>query len=289
MEIQSDIVRDILLGMRYTIRYLQRDSLKNQLFNNKVTPDDIKSGRINPYRAAFRYDAIYIRSNGFDKLILSIDNVPKKYNELINSLNVQYKTRGVYFENLSNRFIEDCFKNQTIRNHLDWYPQDEFSGIISDQQIDYYLNDPEFKELAIGMSYDATSLFGAITSYWGMALNSYFIIEDLLGNEALETPGIIMRTTLTDADQAKRLSGRYRLVTGPPNTEYGKEFEMTSEGKQLYIKRNNEDAQLLYPWAPKKMEFFVSGGRSLIMFSSESSDKITIVHGTSDNTIWEKY
>ena len=54
-------------------------------------------------------------------------------------------------------------------------------------------------------------------------------------------------------------------------------------------KHNNEVAQLLYPWVPTKMEFFVEGERSLIMFSSESSDKITIVHGTSDNTIWEKY
>lgn len=288
VEIQSDIATDIRFSMLFTLRYIQRDSIKNLLFNNELTADDIKSGRFPHVRAAFRYDPMLIRSNGYDKLILDIDDIPKKYNELVNSLNIQYKSRKPYLEGLSKRFIEDCFKNQTIRNHLDWYGRDVFTGEISDQQIDYYLNDPEFKELAIGMSYNAESLFRAITSYRVQALNSYFLIEDLLGGEALETPDWIRRTTLADAEQAQRLRGSYRLIKGPTNTAYGKEFEITSEGKQLYVKLINGEAQLLYAWYPEILEFFTEGGRSLIRFPTDSSDKLTIVHGSPNNTIWEK-
>ena len=45
MEIQSDIATDIIFSMHFTRRYLQRDSVKNLLFNNELTADDIKSGR----------------------------------------------------------------------------------------------------------------------------------------------------------------------------------------------------------------------------------------------------
>ena len=286
VEIQSDIATDIRFSMHTTRRYLQRDSIKNLLFNYELTADDIKSGRLH-LRAAFRYDPMLIRSNGYDKLILDMDDIPKKYNELVHSLNIQYKSRKPYLEGLSKRFIEDCFKNQNIRNHLDWYGRDVFTGEISDQQIDYYLNDPELKELAIGMSYNAESLFGAITSYRVQALNSYFLIEDLLGDEALENPWI-RKTTLADAEQAQRLRGSYSLIKGPTNTAYGKEFEITSEGKQLYVKLINGKAQLLYAWHPEKLEFFTAGGRSLIRFPTDSSDKLTIVHGSPNNTIWEK-
>ena len=288
VEIQSDIATDIRFSMLTTYRYLQRDSVKNLLFNNELTADDIKSGRFPHVRAAFRYDPMLIRSNGYDRLILDIDDIPKKYNELVNSLNIQYKSRKPYLEGLSKRFIEDCFKNQNIRNHLDWYGRDVFTGEISDQQIDYYLNDPEFKELAIGMSYNAESLFRAITSYRVQALNSYFIIEDLLGEETLETPNWIRKTTLADAEQAQRLRGSYRLINGPTNTAFGKVFEITSEGKQLYVKLNNGEAQLLYAWHPEKLEFFTERGGSLIRFPTDSSDKLTIVHGSPNNTIWEK-
>lgn len=288
VEIQSDIAADIRFSMLTTYRYLQRDTVKNLLFNNELTADDIKSGRFPHVRAAFTYDPMLIRSNGYDKLILDMDDIPKKYNELVNSLNIQYKSRKPYLEGLSKRFIEDCFKNQNIRNHLDWYGRDVFTGEISDQQIDYYLNNPEFKELAIGMSYNAESLFRAITSYRVQALNSYFIIQNLLGGEAFETPNWIRETTLADAEQAQRLRGSYRLIKGPTNTWYGNEFEITSEGKQLYVKLINGEAQLLYAWHPELLEFFTSSGRSLIRFPTDSSDMLTIVHGSPNNTIWKK-
>jgi hypothetical protein len=288
VEIQSDIATDIRFSMLTTYRYLQRDTVKNLLFNNELTADDIKSGRYPYVMAAFRYDPMLIRSTGYNKLILDINDIPKKYNELVNSLNHQYKIRKPYLELLSNKFIEDCFKNENTRNHLDWYGRDVFTGEISDQQIDYYLNDPEFKKLAIGMSYNAQDLFSAITGYRVQALNSYFLIEELLGEEALETPDHIRRTTLADAEQAQRLRGSYRLIKGPTNTNYKKEFEITSEGKQLYVKLNNGEAQLLYAWHPEKLEFFTEGGSSLIRFPTDSPDKLTIVHGSPNNTIWEK-
>lgn len=290
VEIQSDIASDIRVSNFFIGRYIKRDSIKNLIFNNKVTYDDIKSGRIKPRNAAFIYDLMYINSNGFEKLRQEFDDIPDKYNGLITSLNFQYQFTGTYLEDVAQAYIDDLHKNTDYRiNNLDWYAQDLFNNSISDQQIDFYLNDPKYKDLVMYMSNDAAGLLSAIIQYRGMALISYFKIEELLADKAFETPNYIRRTSLSDAKQADSIIGTYKLTEGPSNTKFGAEIKITSEGKNLYaVVNDNEPIDLKY-WHPEKLEFYSNfARRSILRFSSKTPNKLTIMNGNIDQTEWEK-
>ena len=291
VEIQNDIVSDIRVSNFFISRYIKRDSIKNLIFDNKVTHDDIKSGRIIPSKAAFIYDLMYINKNGYEKLRQEFDDIPKTYDTLVNSLNIQYKLIGTYLEDVAKNYKDNQQKNHDFRiNNLDWYDQDLFNNSISDQQIEFYLKDPKFKDLVMYMSNDAAVLLTAIISYRNVALRSYFIIEDLLGDQALKRPELIRRTTLTDAKLAKSIIGTYKLTEGPTNTLFGDEIKITSEGKNLYAEAHNIQPSLLSYWHAEKLEFYCQqiSRKSIIRMSSKTPDKLIIINGNVDQTEWKK-
>ena len=138
------------------------------------------------------------------------------------------------------------------------------------------------------MSQRSKVAFRGIIDYRVRALNTYFKINDLLGEEALIAPKQIRETTLSDAGQAASINGIYKLISGSPKTSYGTEFEITSKGKQLYLKQQNNDPLLLYYWDPENLEFFPLHVSSILVLSSRNPDIITIINGDSDNTKWKK-
>ncbi len=290
VEIQSDIALDIRSCNIFTGRYIERDSIKNLIFNNRVTYDDIKSGRIDASRAAFKYDLMNINREGYEKFRLEVDDIPEQYNELAIVLNRQYNVVGNYLEDLALGYREKVTKNRDYRiDHLEWFSQDLFTNTISDEQIDFYLNDPKYMDLVMYMSDGAASLFIAINNYRYLALRSYFLIEDLLSDQAFETPEIIRQTTLADAQEADHIIGIYKISNGPSNTTFGDEIKITSQGKDLFIETNNEGPWPLNYWHPDKLEFLCyMAGRSVLIFSSKTPNRLKIINGNIDQTEWEK-
>ena len=290
VEIQRDIARDIDFTNNYIRRFKVRDSRKNLIFNNKVTNHDIKSGRIDMYRAAFIRDPIRIQRNAFEKFKNEIDDISVEYDELVSMLDQQYNMSGKYLEELNISFKYDQNKNKDyLYSHLDWFAQDEFDDVISDEQIDFYLNDPEYKNLVMRMSQRSKSVILGVIAYRVQALKTYFKIKELLGDKGSIDPKEIRETTLSDAGQADSIIGIYKLISGSPKTSFGTEFEITSMGKQLYLVQQNSDPLLLYYWDSENLEFFPFQGSSILVLSSKTPDKITIINGDSDNTIWEKH
>lgn len=290
VEIQRDIARDIDFTNGYIRRFKIRDSRKNLIFKNKVTEDDITSGRINMYRGAFIRDPLRIQRTAYEKFKNEIKGIPEEYDELFLILDQLYNFNGKYIEDLEISSKYDQNKNRDfLFSHLDWFAQDEFDDVISDEQIDFYLNEPEYRNLVMRMSQRSKSVILGVMAYRVQALKTYFNIKELLGDKGLIDPKEIRETTLSEAGQADSIIGIYKLISGSPQTSYGTEFEITSKGKQLYLVQQNSEPLLLYYWDSENLEFFPFQGSSILVLSSKTPDIITIINGDSDNTIWEKY
>ncbi|RZW38657.1 MAG: hypothetical protein EX263_13965, partial [Flavobacteriaceae bacterium] len=83
VEIQRDITRDIQYSRWSIGRYIERDSIKNLVMNDKVNYDDIKNERINAYSLAYDFSPMKLQTNGYTQFSNKIDKMPKKYKALL--------------------------------------------------------------------------------------------------------------------------------------------------------------------------------------------------------------
>jgi len=288
-EIQRDIVSDINYSNYFIGRYIKRDSIKNIILNNQLTYDDLKSGKVNADYAAFYRDEIVIQTNGFEQFVKKIDVLPEKYNDLLTMLNELYKVQKFHVEFFVEQYQEGLSKNiDHSYYNTTWYAHYNFTNSISDEQIDFYLHNPMFKNYVMRLSSNAFSLFMAVTSYRVKSIQVFYKIQELLGNESFEITNDIRNTSLKTTEEANRFIGEYQLVSGPDNTVFGNTLEITNDGKQLFVSSGRRKNVLLFYWDIDKPEFIISRAPVVLRFDSIDNSRLSIIHGKMDNTHWIK-
>jgi len=288
VEIQRDITRDIQYSRWSIGRYIERDSIKNLVMNDKVNYDDIKNERINAYSLAYYFSPMKLQTNGYTQFSNKIDKMPKKYKALLLELNTLYQFMGSDIEFNNNRFKEIALKNvDESYDQFEWYTKDRFNREMSEEQIDFYLHNPKFKAYAMHMFNEATKLFISVTRYRPKAIEMYFKIDEMLDGEGLETPDYLRNTSLADSTQAKPLLGYYEQVSGSVDSRLGSSIEITSRGKQLYL--NSQDTEvLLHYYHPTKMQFYIEWSSIILKFNQNENEDLTVIGGRGDERRWRK-
>ncbi|MFL0353978.1 DUF6090 family protein [Xanthomarina sp. GH4-25] len=212
-EIQNDLKEDILKSKELFAYYKERDSIIQLAINNKLTRENYLSDKkyyyINVAMNAFH---LKIHSNGYQNFSNNLDNVPKKYQEVISTLNEIY-TYNKYeidkfdtrIDKITDRLIDNLGATKT------WFynvSQDK----ISNEAIHYFLNDSLYKNALHIYSNAAFNLTNHVSQFNQNAIKAYRTIAELTGNPK-ELPDFIPHHLIdVTPQQFKELSGNYTLV-----------------------------------------------------------------------------
>lgn len=161
-EIHRDLSEDILESNGLITSYKLEDSIINILMTKKMSIEDFKGeeGFNYAYAAANYYD-LKMNTNGFELLMANSDNIPENYQSVVESL------KKIYIDDKGN--LETTLKNtedavQDYLSHImlnmDWPNELYYHGRLTNDAINFYINDAYFKNhltqyhiLAIGNYY----------------------------------------------------------------------------------------------------------------------------------------
>lgn len=176
-----------------------------------------------------------------------------------------------------------------LGNHQPWYAEDIHSGQLSDAQVDYYLNNPKFKNHVFQNHQTFRSLMWGYSRYQPEAMEIYIMINEILEDKARELPDKIRTTSVKTEKDANRFIGTYELDSDPDNTQFGKRLEVKLKDKDLYFTFEGEES-------PNKLLFFsaeypvfgIYTTAILLKFESSGENTLSIITGSQSQTHWVK-
>ena len=278
--VQSELAQNILNSDGVIDDFIKRDSVKNLIFNNKLTYRDYKNniGYNRPLFFTFYYDNFDVDAIAYDNLTQNSEEIPKKYAPILDKLNYLYLKIKTRIDVINQRYqktvygtIDDLLKTKS------WFSDDSFKGTHSDVAIHYFRTNFQYKAEVSKTVSDASNLSGAACKYRKNAIDAYLAIARVLGNED-KTPDYISYT-LKDKKIIDRYVGSYQQVYGPPRTEMGERIEITKNGNQLFFtaKTTNEKIPIYYF---KNSTFFFVNNPKLIKF--DKTGELTVIDGYTD-------
>ncbi|TYA57504.1 DUF6090 family protein [Formosa maritima] len=212
-EVQNDLKEDILKSKELFSYYETRDSIIQLALNNKLTREnylgDKKWMYFNVATNAFH---LKIHSNGYKNFSDNLDNVPKKYQEIIAPLNEIYTYNKYEIDKFDTRIDKITDR---LMDHLGatkpWYyamRQEE----ISDEAVHYFLNDSLYKNALYLYSNAAGNLTRNVTDFDQNAIKAYHKIAKLTEHPK-ELPDFIPQHLIEPTpQQVQELLGNYTLV-----------------------------------------------------------------------------
>jgi uncharacterized coiled-coil protein SlyX len=213
-EVQKDLGTNIQQSEYLFDYYERRDSIISLALHDQLNKSN--------YRGDNNYEYLYVAMNahhlkihdkGFRSLTERLDDVPKRYKELLEPLNEIY-TYNKYeidkfdarLDKITDRLMDDQASKQ------DWYYKLN-QGEISATAIDYYLHDPLYKNALYLYSNAAANLTRHVEWFDYNAVHSYKQIRKLTGHPE-KLPEFIPQNQITvTKEMYKALVGNYRLVS----------------------------------------------------------------------------
>jgi hypothetical protein len=296
-KIQREILLDLRSGEELIDWYNLSDSLSTRIILGQLSYDELAANRGNfQYRREnLDYTSIFWKTynqqnNGYKQLMSILDDLPDKYDDLVALLNKNYLEGGQDFAT-KNKNSEQGVQNYKdyLVTHYDWYARDAKTGILSDEQIDFILHDPFFKNCVSLNHQTTTTLVYQYSQYHDGIMHAYLMIQELLGEKAGELPGDIRTTSLQEASQANRFTGNYQLVSGSENTRLGKSLYIRAEGKDLYaIGESDVEYGPLQYLGPEKPWFILPVSSIILRFDYHQANTISILQGIQERTLFTK-
>lgn len=293
VKIQTDLLQDLTAGDRLVKDFINRNSMANLVSSGNLTVEDVIDAKKSMYPSltyvVYFWNGYVIQPYGYNQLMNILDELPVEYDELIDMLNKNYnwqRTFGTMNENSED--IVKQYKDYLANNHS-WRATDNYNGEISDEQMDYILNNPKFKNHVNLLHDETNSLVWGYTYYRKQVMQSYIMINEQLGQSPKVIPKEIRNTSLAHETDAERLVGTYKLSAGPDNTGFGKNLEIVNEGKDLYIKKESGEKRgpLLFMDSEKPW-FSVIGVASIFRFENDGENRLSIINPSRDQTHWLK-
>ncbi|MEH6770951.1 hypothetical protein [Maribacter arcticus] len=283
-EIQQELVNDIDRSKQIFDRFIRDNSITDSILLNKSTANDYKYAEKSGHRLGHIYSDFdfVINTNGYDNLMRNIDNISEKYQPILKDLKNLYVTIKSNIDIYNSRLRETVYKN--IDDSYNQYssPLLNLRGIVNDQSINYYLNDPHYKNMVHKYMNDRANITRASQSYRFKALETYGKIQALIkGTDSIPKElGLEPKTetllntivgtykikdsTLADSQSDIRISNK------------GKELHFMVEEKGIDIKLGHHRASIFVLMdtpnhiifnTPNKGEFIVSKGAVYKTFS----------------------
>ena len=212
-EIQKDLEEDILKSKELFTYYKNSDSIIQLASNNKLSREDyLGNNRVDYINVAVNAFHMKIHNNGYEKLTDNLDNIPEKYQGLIAPLNEIY-TYDKYeidkfdarIDKVTDRLMDDFAASKT------WYykwTQNE----ISDEAINYFLNDPFYKNAMASYTNASVNLRINVNSFNRHANEVYRTISKLTGYPKTLPDFIPHHLIEPTVQELEAIKGKYNLV-----------------------------------------------------------------------------
>lgn len=291
MAIQDDIVADTYTSQWLLNKYIRDDSLYNKVFNNHYDYDRLNKKELREiYDISFPSPLFFARSNGYAQLKESLNEVPTKYAPILEKLTTLYNINVRIFENRNRRAnaIRDNYVDYLAKNEP-WRALDAFSGVISSAQIEFYRNNPIFKSHVYKYhNFEAITMY-VHSTYREQAMVIYVMINEALGEKARALPEVIRVTSVKTEKDADKWVGTYKITSNQDDSYYGKQLEITSKGKDVYLTYSGQEQprKLLFyhhvkPW------FSMIYSSAILRFENNGENTLSIISGVKTQTHWEK-
>ena len=293
VKIQNDLLQDVSSGNWLIRNYVAETAMKNLISSGNLTSEDVKefskSGNSSWGRTIYFWNTYELHTNGYKQLMTLLDDMPKKYDELIEQLNNNYTWQGV-FETMTENCEEivQRYKYYVADNHS-WRATDDYSGEISEEQMDYIINNFRFKNHVALLDGSKGSMVWGYNYYRKGLMKTYIMINEILGENARAIPKQIRSTSLSDESDAERLVGTYTLSAGPDYNHFGNKLEISNKGKDLYIKSETGETYGPLLFMDSEKPWFSFGGwSSILRFENNGKNSLSITHPFHKQTAWLK-
>ena len=281
-EIQQDLVNDIERSKLIFDRFIRDNSITDSIVNNKSTRNDYKyahkSGHIlGNFYSDFDF---VINSNGYDNLMRNIDNISEKYQPIIKDLKNLYVTKKTNIDIYNSRLRETVYKNLDDEYNQYNSPLLTLRGIVNDQTINYYLNDPHYKNLVLKYMNDRANITRASQSYRFMALETYGKIQTLIEstNPMPKALGLEPKTETF----LNTIVGTYKIKDSTlADTE--KDIGISIKGKELHFIVEEEDIDIKLVHHRASI-FVLMDTPQYIIFNTPNKGEFIVSRGPVNNT-----
>ena len=293
--VQQNIESDINSSDNVIAHFHARDSLRHDIMMNKFDREYYEKGISYWQQAIVYYDQFQITDDGYNLLLEMKDEVPKKYAEIFIKVKDLYKTIPTIDE-FNKNFKEVIWGIHNELTYSHWFWLDGYYGKVSDEQIDFFMNNPYYKALVQKVVNASALLNGMARNHRIKAIDMYNEIDDILGKDK-EVPNNI--TYVINDSISKNYVGKYKLVAGKMGVGFPKYFvengvlEIGIKDSILYLMKDEKHVIPLYyfkriyqnPTFPiKKNNVFIS---SQGYYEFYKNGKLRI-GATGPETIWQR-
>ena len=274
-EIQQDLKSDIERSKQIFDFYIEDDSIAYLISENKTVYDNYKLESIGNYRLGYTYVDFVINSNGYDNYVKNLDKVPEKYQSIHKDL------KDLYMRKKSNIEVYNLRIRETVYKNIDdsWKQNDwkllERKGIVTDEAINYYLNNPQYKNLVGKYMEDREGIVQASQDYQFKALETYIKIQELM--ESTDSIPSIMDVVQKTENLRKSVVGTYKIKDAR-FVGWTKEIKISNEGDALHlIDESYLDVGIDFKLVHHKASIFViPGSVSYLEFNTPSEGELVL-------------
>jgi len=278
-EIQQDLVSDVERSKEIFDYHIWVDSIQDLILNNKYTYDDYKSG--NARELGYNYLDFVINTNGYDNLMRNIDNVPEKYQPLLDDLKDLYVKKKSTIEVSNTRIRETAYKNIDGLERHNWTLQ-YFRGLRPDEAINYYLNNSEYKNKLITYLNGLGNTFFISQSYRSKAIETYLKIKELTKSTdsipktfGLEPKNKTYLNTIVGIYKIKDSLGR----------GWSKEIKIRNEGTELLYIDGDFESELVHHVASV---YYIVRTRHYLKYNTPNEGELYISYSFFGNATYTK-
>jgi hypothetical protein len=291
VKIQNDILQDIDNADWLLENYMRKDSIYTRMMRDTLSPEDIKAIPGSSYGLGFVttwWMEYHIQTNGYNLLKENIDIVPKKYDDLIKTLDEIYTYNRTTFEtyNSNSGDIARQYKYY-LSDNQPWVAVDQFSGERSDAQIEFILNNPKFKNQMNAMLGSVGAMVWEFSNYKNEITELYIKINELLGEKARPLPKVIRLTSFANTQDAEDFVGIFQFSDGHRNVLNSETIEVYLKDQDLYIKTRDLETGPFIQLHVEKPIFAKEYGYFTMRFIPESNT-IKMYFGPSGINEWTK-
>ena len=286
LKIQADISQDIGYSNWLISNYIERCEIKDKVFNNQFDFDNLSPSDIsNLDMISYSWANLPTQTSGYNQLTAIIEDVPDDYQELVRTLDFTYRTSKAEADLYSNNMQKLTLAyNIYLINNQPWVSEDAFNNEISPTQIEYYKNNPKFKNRVMESTSALSSLMWAHSGHRSRLTNIYVSINDLLGNKVKTLPNKIRNTSLMTEHDAQKYIGTYEETSDVTN---GETIEITAEGKDIYITNAEGKNRLLY-FHEEKPWFGLNSSSKLFMFDGDENNTLRLISGRKKIAVYSR-
>ncbi len=187
-EIQNNLLEDINNAQHDLNNYLKSDSIQRKIFDykNPWKPEDFKKGNAQILSNLY-YDFV-INRNGYENLLRHLDKLPRKYNPILDDLNMLYVDISENIQVSNERIRNTVYSNLDFNFSQNWDIHRIKFNEISNEEVDYYLNDDAYKSQVLKFMNDRYNVLKNSHRFRVKAVGTYIKIDSLLDKENSELP-----------------------------------------------------------------------------------------------------